>query len=291
MEAIIVLHGGAGNIRQEDRENYRAGLVIARDIGYEKLMANRPAHEAVLAAVVSMENNELAFNAGIGGSPNREGVVECDAAIMLGSGSCGAVAAVKNTQNPILIAEKVRTTTSTVLLVADGAEALVEDPIENSKLLTPRTLKALDFWKEKNNSGSNTVGAVAIDKDGNFAAATSTGGRLGKIPGRVGDSPLIGAGTYATEDSAISCTGEGEAFITAVTAKELATRLETQEEKLAIEKVLGKVKQYNGEGGIICLHENKIVISFNTAQMAFAWKKSNTSHAEVSSKAQTIVID
>ena len=106
MEAMIILHGGAGNIRPEDRNAYQQGLITARDIGYEKLMANKSAHEAVLAAVVDMENNRQAFNAGIGGSPNREGVVECDAAIMLGNGSCGAIAAVKNSQNPILLAEK-----------------------------------------------------------------------------------------------------------------------------------------------------------------------------------------
>lgn len=291
MEAIIILHGGAGNIRSEDRENYRKGLIAARDIGYNMLESKQSAQEAVLAAVVNMENNKLAFNAGIGGSPNRKAIVECDAAIMLGDGSCGAVAAIKNAQNPILIAEKVRAQTSCVLMAGSGAESLVEKPIENSQLLTPRTLKALERWKKTNENGSNTVGAVAIDKKGNFAAATSTGGRLGKLPGRVGDTPIIGAGTYATKELAISCTGEGEAFITAGTAKELALRLEFQDPEKAINKVLDDIKSFNGEGGIICLHQNKIIVAFNSSQMAIAWKKPNNAYAEVSSKAQTIIIN
>lgn len=291
MEPIIVLHGGAGNIRIEDRENYKKGLIEARDISYDMLESNQSAQQAVLAAVVSMENNKLAFNAGIGGSPNRNGIVECDASIMLGNGSCGAVAAIKNAQNPILIAEQVRTQTSCVLMTASGAEALVKNPIDNSKLLTPRTLKALERWKKTNETSSNTVGAVAIDKEGNFAAATSTGGRLGKLAGRVGDTPIIGAGTYATKELAISCTGEGEAFITAVTAKELAIRLEFQNPVEAMNKVLADIKTFNGEGGIICLHKSKIIVAFNSAQMAIAWKKPNNDYAEVSSKAQIITID
>ncbi len=291
MEPIIVLHGGAGNIRLEDREAYLKGLIKARDIAYDRLESNQSAQQAVLAAVVNMENNKHAFNAGKGGAINRDGVVESDAAIMLGNGSCGAVAAIKNTLNPILIAQKVMAETETILLVAAGAEALVDKPIENSELLTPRTLKALERWKKTNETGSNTVGAVALDKDGNFAAATSTGGRLGKMPGRVGDTPIIGAGTYATTEMAISCTGEGEAFITAVTAKELSIRLEFQKPKEAMTKVLNDVKRFNGEGGIICLYQKQIIVAFNTAQMAIAWKKPNANYAKVSSKAQIMIID
>ena len=293
MSITLLIHGGSGTIREEDRENYQAGLVAARDIGFAVLADGGSALEAILAAVTHMENNPDAFNAGTGGSPTSAGTVECDAALMLSDGSCGAVAGVTRAKNPILLAEKVRTETPHVLFVGAGADALVDDPIDNDELLTERMRAALERWQAKNTgpTGTATVGAVALDQSGNLAAATSTGGVLGKWPGRVGDSPLVGAGTYANEQVAVSCTGKGEAFIKAVTAKTLATRLEAGDMlEVAVAKCLGEVKGFDGEGGLICLtREGRLCAGFNAPHMAYAWKTPSGEAAEVALEPRIIL--
>ncbi len=286
MNPVIVLHGGAGTIRAEDRENYVAGLLAAREAGYAALRAGEHARAAVLVAVAMMEDDERAFNAGTGGSPNREGVVECDAAVMAGwDRSAGAVAAVTNAKNPILLAEEVRLTSPHLFLVGAGAEALVDAPIDNRTLLTARTRRALREWREKKLAPANsaTVGAVALDQRGRLAAATSTGGVLGKWPGRVGDSPLIGAGTYADAHVAVSCTGKGEAFTKAVTAKSLATRLHYERDlNSAVEAALEEVKTLEGTGGLITVTaDGRVCVGFNTPHMAYAWKSDEAEDARV----------
>jgi len=292
MKATIILHGGAGRIRKEDRQNYRDGLIMARDSAYKILASGGSAHDAVITAILSMENNSAAFNAGVGAAINIEGTVELDAAIMHGKDSSnGAVAAMTNTKNPILIADLVRRELSPVFIVGKQANRLESKPIKNSELLTKRSLKALERFKNKNHTTSNTVGAVAIDKNGDMVAGTSTGGRMGKVPGRVGDAPIIGAGTLATKQTAISCTGEGEAFITITAAKELSLLLEhNHNPREAMSKVLEKVKNVGGVGGIICLNKEQILIGFNSEQMAFAWKTADSEKAVVSSEAGIIVI-
>lgn len=272
----IVIHGGAGNIATEDREAYVAGLVRARDSGYRVLVGGGSAVSAVLAAVTVMEDNEQAFNAGTGGSPNRDGVVECDAAIMSSDGTSGAVAALTRARNPILVANKVRVATPHALIVGAGADALVDEPIDNSELLTDRTREALERWQAAHDpapQGSATVGAVALDASGLLAAATSTGGLLGKWPGRVGDAPLIGAGTYADPSVGISCTGDGEAFIRAVTAKGLADRLHGGSGLgEAVQVALDDVAAQDSNGGIIVLtSDGRIATGFNSRDMAYAW--------------------
>ena len=286
MIPTIVLHGGAGTIRAEDRENYVAGLVAAREAGFAALRAGEDARAAVLAAVALMEDNRAAFNAGTGGSPNRDGVVECDAAVMAGwDRSAGAVAAVTNAKNPVLLADRVRLESPHVFLVGAGAQSLVDEPVDNRTLLTERTRAALREWREKRlaPTSSATVGAVALDEQGRLAAATSTGGVLGKWPGRVGDSPLIGAGTYADAHIAVSCTGKGEAFTKAVTAKGLATRLHYERDLgSAVEAALDEVKTLEGTGGLITVTaDGRVYIGFNTPHMAYAWRSDEAEEARV----------
>lgn len=285
----IVIHGGAGRIAAEDREAYEAGLKRARDAGYGVLAGGGTAVAAVLAAVTTMEDDPLAFNAGTGGSPNRDGMVECDAAIMSADGTSGAVAAVTRARNPVLLADKVRLRSPHALIVGAGADALVEDPIDNAELLTPRTRSALERWREAARSqpeGSATVGAVALDHEGMLAAATSTGGLLGKWPGRVGDAPLIGAGTYASQHVGVSCTGDGEAFIRAVTSKGLADRLKAGVALgAAVQLALDEVAAQGATGGLIVLTAEGLVASgFNTRDMAYAWRTESGGEARVSSE-------
>ena len=285
-KVTLVIHGGAGTIRPKDRANYIAGLLAAREAGFAALEEGRDARSAILITVATMEDNVKAFNAGTGGSPNRDGVVECDAAVMAGwDRSVGAVAAVTNAKNPILLADKVRLESPHVFLVGAGAERLVDEPIDNQTLLTERTKAALSEWREKKLSPANsaTVGAVALDRAGRLAAATSTGGVLGKWPGRVGDSPLIGAGTYADAHIAVSCTGKGEAFTRAVTAKSLATRLHYEKDlHSAVKAALEEVQTLEGSGGLISLTaEGQVCVGFNTPHMAYTWKSGEAEEVQV----------
>lgn len=285
----IVIHGGAGKIAAEDKAAYLAGLARARDAGYRVLEEGGTAIAAVLAAVTSMEDDPLAFNAGTGGSPNRDGVVQCDAAIMSADGTSGAVAAVTRARNPILLADEVRLRSPHALIVGAGADALVKEPIDNAELLTPRTSAALERWREAEHAapqGSATVGAVALDDSGTLAAATSTGGLLGKWPGRVGDAPIVGAGTLATPFVGVSCTGDGEAFIRAVTAKGLADRL-AQGAALGdvMRLALDEVAAQGATGGLIVLTaDGRIATGFNTRDMARAWRSAAGADVQVSAE-------
>ena len=286
MKPILIVHGGAGTIATERQAAYHQGLLEALNHGFNKLRKSADALEAVLAAVVVMEDNPDAFNAGTGGSPNREGAVECDAAVMAGHDrSSGAVAAITRIKNPILLADKVRRESPHSLLVAEGAEALSDSYIDNSSLLTPYTRAAWQAWRQKQQLpiGSATVGAVACDSQGRFAAATSTGGVLGKWPGRVGDSPIIGAGNYADANIAVSCTGKGEAFMRAVTAKSLALRLESgQAYPEALAAVLDELLQLDGNGGLISLSQDgQVGIGFNSAMMAYGYQHDDDTQSYV----------
>ncbi|HEX7005076.1 MAG TPA: isoaspartyl peptidase/L-asparaginase [Trueperaceae bacterium] len=294
-DTTLIIHGGAGTVREEDRPAYLAGLKRARDVGYDLLSRGAGAVEAVIAAVMSMEDDPLAFNAGTGGSPTRDGRVECDAAIMASDGSSGAVAALTRARNPIAVADKVRTSTPHALFAGAGADALVDQPIDNELLLTPRTLAQLERWRRAEEglpSGSATVGAVALDATGAIAAATSTGGTLGKWPGRVGDTPLIGAGTYAGPAVGVSCTGKGEAFIRAVTAKGLACRLEagaTMAE--ALRAALAEIAAQHAHGGLIAVSATGLMgVAFNSPHMAYALRSPAESDANVSLEAEVRIV-
>jgi L-asparaginase / beta-aspartyl-peptidase len=285
MGITILLHGGAGRIAEERRGAYVRGLEVARDLGFEKLERGASAIDAVLAAVVSMEDDEAAFNAGVGSALNRDGEVECDAAVMAGHDkSAGAVAAVKTLKNPILAADRVREASPHVLIVGEGAEPFGER-IVNERLITPRQLERWRRWREKDEGpvGSATVGAVALDGAGWLAAATSTGGVIGKLPGRVGDSPLIGAGTYADRHVAVSCTGQGEAFVRAVAAKSLAMLLERGRDlEEAAGRVLAEIQALGGDGGLIALDaRGRVCAAHNAPQLAYAWRIESGQEATV----------
>lgn len=274
--SILLLHGGAGAIAADVESDTVAGLSDACEAGRAGFASGGAALDAALDAVSAMEANEHAFNAGIGGAPTREGTVELDAAVMLSDGSCGAVALLRNTPFAARLADRVRTHTPHVLLAAHGAEALVRDPVDNERLLTPRSRARWETWRARHAppTGSGTVGAVALDDSGRLAAVTSTGGTLGQWSGRIGDTPLLGAGTYANEAAAVSCTGKGEAFIRAVTAKSLADRIAAGVDlEQALRDELDALRRFDGDGGIIVVTaDGRFAHGFNSASMALGWR-------------------
>lgn len=300
--AKLLVHGGAGTIAEDRRPAYRRGLRAALDAGWAALAAGGDAVEAVLRAVETMEADAEAFNAGVGGSPNRDGEVELDAAVVDGrDGSAGAVAAVRTAPSAVRLADLVRRTSPHVLLVGAGADALVAEPLDPAALLTPLSRAAWARWRARQAEadaappppvGSATVGAVAIDDRGALAAATSTGGVLGKWPGRVGDAPIVGAGTYADAAVAVSCTGRGEAFLRAVTAKALAERLAAGAAlEPALRRALADVRAHAGEGGLIAIAaDGSVAYGFDTSHLAVGWTDGAAVVADVLSEAGVTVI-
>jgi|SRR5688572_6771417 len=272
----IAVHGGAGTISKnsmtsEKEAAYVKALNEAIDAGYRILEKNGDALEAVKAAVIELENNIL-FNAGRGSVFTDTGTHEMDASIMDGRDlGAGAVAAVKNIRNPIELAHTVMKKSEHVFLIGSGAEEFAK---QNGIALEPdeyfySEFRFLQLQKAKRSNETaldhdinineerkfGTVGAVACDANGNLAAATSTGGMTNKQWGRVGDSPIIGAGTYANNKTcAISCTGHGEPFIKAVAAYDVSCLMEYKgmslEEAMDI-VVMGKLMKIEGDGGMI----------------------------------------
>jgi len=229
----IAIHGGAGTISKEKLTGdlcaaYENALKGALDAGLHILKHGGCSLDAVEASVIALEDCEF-FNAGRGSVFNSKGGHEMDAAIMDGSNlAAGAVAGISLVKNPVRVARTVMEKSNHVLLIAEGANEFAEAhqlPMETATYFHT-DFRYNDWLKKKQGLTQNkqlgTVGAVALDKEGNLAAATSTGGLTNKNYGRVGDSPLIGAGTYANNNTcAVSCTGEGEQFIRAVTAYEV----------------------------------------------------------------------
>ena len=209
-QPTIIVHGGAGRIPKAKLPQMRAGCRQAASIGWEALAQGKSALHAVECAITALEDNPL-FNAGTGSTLNSLGEVEMDAAIMDGSSlAVGAVAAVKGIKNPIQLARKVLDDQRHILLVGEGALRFARhagiSTCPPETLIVPEQKRR---WAEKH----GTVGCVARDQAGKLAAGTSTGGIFDKLPGRVGDSPLPGCGTYADDTAAASCTGNGEAII------------------------------------------------------------------------------
>jgi beta-aspartyl-peptidase (threonine type) len=283
----IASHGGAGVITRssmsdEDERSYRADLGRALDAGYAVLDSGGSSLDAVTAAVRILEDSP-SFNAGKGAVFNHEGINELDASIMDGRTlQAGAVAGVRHVRNPIDLARLVMDRSPHVLLSGAGAE---EFALEQGVALVPRDYFHTDRrWKqlEKARAGElqsaseigyfGTVGAVALDRAGNLAAATSTGGTTNKRWGRVGDSPLIGAGNYADNAScAVSGTGSGEYFIRTVLGHEISSLMKYRglsAEEAAREAVHGTLQRIGGKGGVIIVdHEGNIALDFNTEGM------------------------
>src|SRR5262245_42027844 len=217
----IVVHGGAGRRVREIEAAAESGCAAAADAGWRVLASGGSALDAVLAAVTLLENDPT-FNAGVGSCLTADGTVEMDASVMDGATRAGAgVAVVTTVRNPVRLAHALLVDGRHVLLAGPGAEAfarrcaLPTAPPES--FITPRQRQR---WAARQAAPGGTVGAVAVDRGGHVAAATSTGGLLGKLPGRIGDSAIIGAGTYADDRAgAASATGDGEAIIVAGLAK------------------------------------------------------------------------
>ncbi|ACT91783.1 isoaspartyl peptidase/L-asparaginase family protein [Dyadobacter fermentans] len=284
----IAIHGGAGSLdaaalSPAQEKLYHLGLHTALNAGYTILQSGGAAIDAVQHAVMQLEDNPL-FNAGRGAVFNSDGVQELDAAMMCGKTlRVGAVAAVTNVKNPILLARKVMEDPQFVLLVAEGAHNYARKsgiPMEEmSYFATPERYQQLQDAKDAHlQKASDTVGAVARDMHGNLAAASSTGGLTNKKYSRVGDSPVIGAGTYAHNDTcAVCCTGDGEYFIRLVTAHDVAAMLQYQGLTLAEAcdaAIHEKLNALKGEGGLIAIDfAGNIEMSSNCASMPRGWVK------------------
>ncbi|HEX5463058.1 MAG TPA: isoaspartyl peptidase/L-asparaginase [Steroidobacteraceae bacterium] len=283
----IAIHGGAGAVPRhtlsaERERHYREGLAAALDLGYATLEQGGSSLDAVSAAVQSLEDNPL-FNAGRGAALTRDGAAELDAAIMEGRQQrAGAVAAVRHVRNPIELARRVMEKSRHVLLVGAGAE---EFAMEEGIALVPNVYfrteeRRAQLESERSGrpvsdlvpSSQGTVGAVALDAAGDLAAATSTGGMTNKRQGRVGDSPIIGAGTYAKNGvCAVSATGQGEFFIRTVAAHHICAAVEFRGLALreAVRELLhDKLRELGGSGGVIAVDRSgRIVAEFSTEGM------------------------
>ncbi|MEI8279542.1 MAG: isoaspartyl peptidase/L-asparaginase [Bacteroidota bacterium] len=306
MSVTLVIHGGAGNITpammsKEDEAAYQAGLTAALDKGYLVLKGGGAAVDAVVAAIVELENNTI-FNAGRGAVFTKKGIHEMDAAIMNGYDlSAGAVAGVRNVKNPIKLAREVMLHSGHVFVSGQGAAEfalnrgieMAPDEYFFNKMRYDQwvEIRDSDFYqldhKEDNLKGPlpnpdhkfGTVGAVACDEKGNIAAGTSTGGMTNKRFGRIGDSPVIGSGTYANNATcAISCTGHGEYFLRAVVAHDISCLMEYK--GLSIQEackvvVKDKLVKMGGEGGLIAVDaKGNYDFCFNSAGMYRAMRNS-----------------
>ncbi|MDE3058837.1 MAG: isoaspartyl peptidase/L-asparaginase [Bacteroidota bacterium] len=296
----FIVHGGAWDIPDDQLGANRAGVEKALTIGWEILSNGGSAVEAVEKAVVSLEDDPT-FDAGVGSHVNAAGEIELDASIMNGTTfRAGAVAAVQSIRNPIALARKIMDESEHILLAGSGAVRFALEHgmqrCSNDELLTGREL---ELWRTLQGRKSfstkeafrkkishDTVGAVALDSDGVIVSGTSTGGTQNKYPGRVGDSPLIGCGTYA--DSAVggaSCTGWGEAIIKVVLAKtavDLLERNSADSSAAAAGAIERLVKKADGFGGIILLNHRGVPgVAFNTPRMARAYLTSEMNHSVV----------
>jgi beta-aspartyl-peptidase (threonine type) len=291
----LVVHGGAGTIERsemmpEREREHRAGLERALTAGYEILKRGGSSLDAAEAAVRVLEDDPH-FNAGKGAVFTRAGTNELDAAIMDGKTlRAGAVASLKHIRNPVTLARLVMEKSGHVIMDGDGAETFArENGVEllpdQKYFYTKERWEALQKVKAVEKSGGaggkkfiitdqdrhGTVGAVALDQDGNLAAATSTGGTTNKRAGRVGDSPVIGAGTYANNATcAVSATGDGEYFIRATVAHDISALMEYRGMPLkeAAQTVLNKVAKLGGSGGLIAIdRQGNVAMPFNTSGM------------------------
>jgi L-asparaginase / beta-aspartyl-peptidase len=290
----LAVHGGAGTIERSkmtsDREHeFRAGIENALRAASDILKKGGASLDAVEAAVRVLEDDPH-FNAGKGAVFTSAGTNELDAAIMDGrTQNAGAVAGVEHVRNPILLARAVMEKSKHVLLIGPGAEDFAKrngvELIDAKYFFTQERWDALQKIKAAENSGGGgdkkfiisdadrhgTVGAVALDQNGNLAAATSTGGTTNKLPGRVGDSPVIGGGTFADNRTcAVSCTGDGEFFIRAAVAHEVSALMQHRGLPLveAAQIALSKSQQLGGTGGLIAVDKTgKVALPFNTSGM------------------------
>ena len=289
----LVIHGGAGVITRKDlpaakQAEYEAALNQALDAGEAVLKRGGSAREAVIAAVRVMEDSPL-FNAGKGAVFNAEGGHELDAAIMEGhTRRAGAVAGARTVKNPVLLAEAIMAHSPHVMLAGAGAEAFADtrpelERVEPSYFDTPHRLEQLRKAQDAVRMAAvpprgtyfGTVGAVALDREGRIAAATSTGGMTNKRWGRIGDAPIIGAGTWADENCGVSGTGWGEFYIRDAAAHEICARVRLSGESIGMAGdgvINGDIPKAGGDGGAIALDAQGVAaFPFNTGGMYRGW--------------------
>lgn len=289
---VLVAHGGAGdysNMKPEQVEMRRAAMLKAVQAGYTILAKGGRSLDAVEATIRVMEDSGL-FDAGRGSYYTREGVPEMDAAIMDGRTlNAGSVASLKHVANPIHLARLVMEKSPHVMLVGEGAEEFAKS--QGIELVSPYSFFNEREWERYKNAKSaeekkkaaevfaneehGTVGVVALDQAGDLAAGTSTGGTVMKMPGRVGDSPIIGAGTYANNEScAVSGTGSGEFYMRNIVAADICERvryLHVTVEQAANDVVMKELVEQHGDGGVIALDQKgNIATPFNTNGMMTA---------------------
>lgn len=294
---VIVIHGGAGTILKSnmtaEKENaYNAKLTEALKAGYAEIQKGNTSIDAVAASIMIMEDSPL-FNAGKGAVFTADGKNELDASIMYGKDkSAGAIGGVHTIKNPIKTAIAVMQKSEHVMLSGVGAEQFAKEQnleiVEPSYFWTKERWDGLQKLKQKALNTTKkvsqntlpesyeidqkfgTVGAVALDKSGNITAGTSTGGMTNKKYGRIGDAPIIGAGTYANSQVGISATGWGEYFIRATAARTIAAKMEYQNKdiKTATQETIDEIGKMGGDGGLIALDKDgNIAMPFNTAGM------------------------
>ena len=280
----IVVHGGAGwfsNMSPDEIKDLKKGLKTAADKGFEILENGGSSVDAVEAAIIILEDNPL-FNAGRGSVYTSEERQEMDASIMTGKDNeAGAVSSVTNVKNPISLARHVMEETPHVMFTSSGAEKLARDnnieQVEQSYFANPDRLKSL---KKAQENKKGTVGVVAIDKNRVITAGTSTGGMTNKAPGRVGDSPIIGAGTWVENNSCgVSATGHGEYFIRFSVAKEICVKARYQNKSIqqASTEVMNQLKEIGADGGVIVMdNKGNYAFAFNTPAMARAYKDASS---------------
>ena len=280
----IVIHGGAGwfsNMSPDEIKDLKKGLKTAADKGFDILENGGSSVDAVEAAIIILEDNPL-FNAGRGSVYTSEERQEMDASIMTGKDNeAGAVSSVTNVKNPISLARHVMEETPHVMFTSSGAEKLARDnnieQVEQSYFANPDRLKSL---KKAQENKKGTVGVVAIDKNRVITAGTSTGGMTNKAPGRVGDSPIIGAGTWVENNSCgVSATGHGEYFIRFSVAKEICVKARYQNKSIqqASTEVMNQLKEIGADGGVIVMdNKGNYAFAFNTPAMARAYKDASS---------------
>ncbi len=281
----IICHGGAGIIT--DKPAYADGLKAAIEEGYRLLIQGAGAMDAVLKAMVILEDNPV-FNAGTGSSLTIDGSVEMDAGLMCQDGRFGGVLCIRGVKNPILVAARVMTETDHLILAGEGATAFARKMgFENYEPVTEKSWVRLEEIKK---TGSpffpklsrqinaaeeklGTVGAVAIDRNGNIVAATSSGGIVGRMTGRVGDSGIPGAGVFASPYGGISCTGHGEEILRMLLAKDIVDRMKTLPASTAITLAMAEAKQKKILCGAIGFDaRGGIGYGYTTPDMAYGYK-------------------
>jgi beta-aspartyl-peptidase (threonine type) len=296
---VLAIHGGAGEIETARIEEVLLGCRRAVQAGAEVLAAAGSALDAVEMAVRALEDDP-AFNAGFGSVLTREGTVEVDAAVMTGEDlRAGAVGALPDVRHPVSVARRLLDTGEHVLLVGAGAAAFAREqgfsPEPAEALVTDRARERLARWLAERSRpapgepGGSTVGAVARDQSGRVAAATSTGGMTGKRPGRVGDSPLVGAGTYACSldgrGGACSATGHGEAILRALLAYDAVERLRQgvaagEAARAAMVELVRRIGTSARAGLIVCDVDGAVGLAHNSSHMPFAIARAGRAEVE-----------